>query len=243
LRDEDVRVVQNQILLELRKDWPKLFPKLNFVKMKLHDVLVEVGEPIRFAYFINSGLASSLTVMMNGKSVEVGLLGKEGFIGLPLVVGLETSATRIVVQIAGTAFRMSASSLVAVLQEYPNLEKKLNRYTQYFGTQATQVAACNRMHKVDERLARWLLMSQDRIGSKVIPLSHEFLALMLGTRRSSVTLATRSLQQGGSITHTRGEMKIVNRTRLENAACECYEALAKQDRKWNNESNKPFAKA
>jgi CRP-like cAMP-binding protein len=237
LRDDDGRAVQNLILLELRKEWPKLFPKLDFVEMKLRDVLVDVGEPIRSAYFINSGLASSLTVMMNGKSVEVGLLGKEGFIGLPLVVGLETSATRIVVQIAGTAFRMRASNLVGVLQEYPHLERKLNRYTQSLGTQATQVAACNRMHEVEERLARWLLMSQDRIGGKVIPLSHEFLAQMLGTRRSSVTIAARNLQRGGSITHTRGEMKIVNRIRLENAACECYEALTKQDQKWKGESS------
>src|SRR5438309_589742 len=116
--------------------------------------------------------------------ILLGLPRKECFVGLPLVVGLTTSATRAVTQIAGTAYRVSAPDLSKLLRTCPQLEKKLNRYSQAFALQATQVAACNRLHEVEERLARWLLMSQDRIGGDVVPLTQEFLAHMLGTRRA-----------------------------------------------------------
>src|SRR5207253_10548431 len=118
----------------------------------------------------------------------------------------------------------------------PQLEKKLNRYSQAFALQATQVAACNRLHEVEERLARWLLMSQDRIGGNQVPLTQEFLAHMLGTRRASVTVAAGILQKAGLITYQRGHVKIVDRTQLEGAACECYEIMQQQDKKWRNES-------
>ena len=131
-------------------------------------VLHEPGEPIKFGYFLNSGLASVLTVLTEGKSVEVGLTGKEGFVGLPLIVGFSTSPTRTVIQIDATGFRINAKNLVQALRQSPGLMNRLQRYVQILGMQGTQVAACNRLHEVDERLARWLLMCQDRIGSNFV---------------------------------------------------------------------------
>jgi len=210
--------------------------ELEFVEMRSHDLLNEMGEPIEYCYFMNSGMTSILTIMGDGKGVEVGLTGKEGFIGLPLVVGLKTSATRAIVQITGSAFRLSAARALQALNKCPQLSRRLNRYSQELGIQATQVAACNRLHDVEERLARWLLMSQDRVGGEIVPLTQEFLSHMLGTRRASVTVAAGILQKAGLIKYARGSVTIVNRERLEDAACECYEIITRQARNWRNEA-------
>jgi len=210
--------------------------ELEFVEMRSHDLLNEMGEPIEYCYFMNSGMTSILTIMGDGKGVEVGLTGKEGFIGLPLVVGLKTSATRAIVQITGSAFRLSAARALQALNKCPQLSRRLNRYSQELGMQATQVAACNRLHDVEERLARWLLMSQDRVGGEIVPLTQEFLSHMLGTRRASVTVAAGILQKAGLIKYARGSVTIVNRERLEDAACECYEIITRQARNWRNEA-------
>jgi len=174
--------------------------------------------------------------MADGKSVEVGLAGKEGFVGLPLVVGLSTSPTRVVAQVAGSAFRIRASDFMLALRRCPQLERQLNRFTHAMAMQATQVAACNRAHEVDERLARWLLMSQDRLGGDLIPLTQEFLAHMLGTRRASVTVAAGILQKAGLIKYTRGAVNVVNRAKLEDASCECYQSMVRQSNNWELES-------
>jgi len=234
----DGNSIHNEILLGLpRKECDAVFSDLESVEMRTHDLLNEMGEPIEYCYFVNSGLASILSVTGDGKSVEVGLTGKEGVVGLPLVVGLGTSATRVVVQVAGTAFRLSATSMVRVLRKCSQLEKRSNRYSQELGMQAMQVAACNRLHEVPERLARWLLMSQDRIGGDRVPLTQEFLAHMLGTRRASVTVGAGILQKAGLITYTRGAVTILNRRNLEDAACECYQVITRQSRNWRNESS------
>ena len=229
--------VENEILLNLPSDeQASIFPELVFVQLRTHDVLHEAGEPIKFAYFMNSGLASVLSVMVDGKSVEVGLTGKEGFVGLPLIVGLITSPTVTLIQVEGSAFRIGATSLVRVLRRCATLERKLQRYVQILAMQGTHVAACNRLHEVDERLARWLLMSQDRIGSATVPLTQEFLAHMLGTRRSSVSVAAGVLQKAGLITYTRGSVQIENRSGLMTASCECYESMLRQSATWKLES-------
>jgi CRP-like cAMP-binding protein len=229
-------LMRNEILLGLpRKERDLVFSELEAIELKTHELLNEVGEPIRYCYFPNSGMVSILSVMGDGKSVEVGVTGKEGFVGLPLVVGLHTSATRALVQIAGHAFRMRAADLEKLLPKCPQLEKMLNRYSQLLGLQATQVAACNRLHEVNQRLARWLLMSQDRIGGDSVPLTQEFLAHMLGTRRASVTVAAGILQKAGLIHYTRGAVTIVSRSKLEAAACECYEIMTQQYRNWQKE--------
>jgi CRP-like cAMP-binding protein len=212
--------------------------KLEFVELPTHSVLHEAGEPLTHAYFINSGLASVLNVMTDGKSVEVGLAGKEGFIGLPLVVGFSTSPTQVIMQVGGSAYQMIAADFKEVLSHSPVLEKSLNRYGQTLGMQATHVAACNRLHEVDERLARWLLMSQDRLGGDIVPLTQEFLAHMLGTRRASVTVAAGILQKAGFITYNRGSVKVDDRSGLEDAACECYASIRQQTEKWEKELNR-----
>jgi len=231
--------LQNLILLSLpAKERDPVFKSLEFVDLPTPSVLHEAGEPIKFAYFIESGLASVLTIMLDGKSVEVGLAGKEGFIGLPLIVGLSTSATRVIMQVGGSAQRINTKDLLKLLPTCPVLAKRLSRYSLDLGTQAAHVAACNRLHEVEERLARWLLMSQDRLGGDIVPLTQEFLAHMLGTRRASVTVAAGILQKAGLITYNRGHVTIENRGRLEDAACECYEAMKKQSMKWDQEANR-----
>jgi len=233
----DGNALHNKLLLNLpAKERASVYPELVFLPVRTHDVLNEAGEPIKYAYFVNSGLASVLNVTQEGKSVEVGLTGKEGFVGLPLLVGFQSSHSRVIVQIEGTAFRVRAATLVALLRVCPVLEKRMHRYAQVLAMQASQVAACNRLHEVDERLARWLLMSQDRIGTDVVPLTQEFLAHMLGTRRSSVTVAATLLQKAGLIKYSRGSVNIVDRQALEEAACECYGTLVKQSSKWDGES-------
>jgi CRP-like cAMP-binding protein len=168
--------------------------------------------------------------------VEVGLVGKEGFIGVPLVAGFRTAPTRAITQIEGSAFRIDSDKLIALLGECPKLERRLQQFSQILAMQVTQIAACNRLHEVDERLARWLLMSADRVGSNSVPLTQELIAQMLGTRRSSVTVAAGILQKAGLIAHTRGDVEIIDRPRLEEASCECYAIMHRQIREWRSET-------
>jgi CRP-like cAMP-binding protein len=204
--------------------------------LKVHQVLHEPGDTLKSAYFCNTGMVSILNVFPDGKSVEVGLVGKEGFVGLPLVAGFRTAPSRAISQIDGTAFRVDAGALVAFLQQCPKLEQGLQQFSQISAFQTAQIAACNRLHEVDERLARWLLMSADRVGSNQLPLTQEFLAQMLGTRRSSVTVAAGILQKAGIIAHSRGEVKIVDRKKLEDATCECYAIMQRQIEDWQRDS-------
>jgi CRP-like cAMP-binding protein len=231
--DGDGHPIHNQILLNLpRQERDLLIPKLEFVRLNTHQVLHESGDTLKSAYFCNTGLVSILSVMSDGKMVEVGLIGKEGFVGLPLVAGFRSSPTRAEVQIEGSAFRVDGESLIALLRQCPQLESQLQRFSQIMAMQVTQIAACNRLHEVDERLARWLLMSADRFGSHSLPLTQDFLGQMLGTRRSSVTVAAGILQRAGLISYTRGDVKIVNRGKLEEASCECYGAMERQIKEW-----------
>lgn len=228
--------VHNSILRILPKtEREAVFAKMKFLEFPTHYVLNKIAAPISDGYFINSGLASILNVMPDGKSVEVGLTGKEGFVGLPLLVGFSTSPTQAVTQIAGSAFQITARDLVGLLRECPVLSRCLHRYSQEFALQVTQVAACNRLHNVYQRLARWLLMSQDRVGGSSFLLTQEFLSHMLGTRRASVSVAAGVLQKRGLITYKRGKVKIENRSRLENDACDCYRILIQQMERWESD--------
>src|SRR5215467_12225115 len=170
------RVGANHILQELPpKEYEKLLPQLQPVPLVQHQVIYEVGAPIKGGYFVNRGLVSCLTVMQNGDSVEVGLLGHEGFAGLPILLNIAHSSARINVQIAGEAMRINADALHKLLPELPMLERLLSRFTYLQALQAQQIAACNRLHEVEERLARWLLMTQDRVPLKTLPLTHDLL--------------------------------------------------------------------
>ena len=235
-QDGDGKKIGNLILLALpRQECKQLLPSLEFVRLKLHQVLHEAGETIKSVYFLNSGLGSVLTVMPDGKSVEVGLIGKEGFVGLPVVFGFRTSPLRVVIQADATGYRVDVSTLQSVLSDCPELHIQLQRFAMVLAMQSTQLAACNGLHDVEERLARWLLMSHDRIGGETMPLTQEFLGQMLGTRRSSVSVAASILQKAGMITYTRGNVTIVNKPKLAEAACDCYQIIQDQKRNWQSE--------
>jgi CRP-like cAMP-binding protein len=232
----DREEVGNLILRALPPaEYKHISPSLEFVRLRLHQVLHEAGEAIRSGYFLNDGMSSVLTVQPDGESVEVGLIGKEGFVGLPVIFGFKTSALRIITQGDGTAYRVDVSILRLLLPECPVLERELQRYSMILGIQSTQLAACNRLHDVEERLARWLLMSHERIVGKTLPLTQEFLAQMLGTRRSTVSVAASILQKAGLISYTRGNVTIVNKSKLEDAACDCYEIIRQQKNRWQGE--------
>jgi CRP-like cAMP-binding protein len=234
----DGQAMRNELLIQLpEKEREFIHAQLTFTALNTHDVLHEAESEIGHVYLINSGLASVLSVMKDGKSVEVGLTGKEGFVGLPVIVGFKSSPSRVIVQVSGSAFRVSTPALLKALRRCSELHKILHRYSQVLSAQGCQVAACNRLHEVDERLARWLLMSQVRLGTNTVQLTQEFLAHMLGTRRSSVTVAASILQKAGLIQYSREHVQIVNRGGLESAACECYEMLVRQGTRWNREAN------
>lgn len=229
--------IHNELLLGLSDtECGGLFSKLEYVRLKVHHVLYEPGDALKSVYFCNSGMISILSVFPDGKSVEVGLVGKEGFIGLPLLVGFQTASTRAVAQLDATGFRVNGEVLIALLSRCPKLERRLQQYSQMSAMQVTQIAACNRLHEVHERLARWLLMCSDRISSNDLALTQEFLGQMLGTRRSSVTVAAGILQEAGIITTTRGGVKIINRQKLEDVACDCYILMERQASEWKNGS-------
>jgi CRP-like cAMP-binding protein len=179
----------------------------------------------RFAYFLNRGLASIVVGMRQGKDVEAGVVGFEGAVGVALAVGLDRSPLRVVMQIQGQGFRISAQALRAALSSTPDLQMRLNRYAVLQGMQVAQTAACNRLHEIKPRLARWLLMAQDRVDSAWLPITHDFLATMLGSDRPSVSLAIGALRHDNAIEGRRGAVQILNRKRLEAAVCECYRVI------------------
>jgi CRP-like cAMP-binding protein len=228
--------MQNRILLGLSaRESEMLSPKLEFIRLQLHQVLHEPGDTLKSAYFPNSGVVSILTVFADAKVVEVGLVGSEGFVGLPLVAGFRTANTRAIVQIEGSAFRVDAGALSEILNRSQELDRRLQQFSQMSTMEVTQLAACNRLHEVNERLSRWLLTCADRINSDSVPITQEFLSHMLGTRRSSVTVAAGMLETAGLISNARGRVTIIDRAKLEQACCDCYRMIRKQRAEWLKE--------
>jgi CRP-like cAMP-binding protein len=167
--------------------------------------------------------------MKDGKTAEAGIVGNEGFTGTPASVGLSMSPLRAVVQITGDGFRVEVGALQNTLESAPRLQWMLSRYAVVLSMQVAQTAACNRLHDIEQRLARWLLMTRDRVDSGSLPITHDFLATMLGTDRPTVSLAAGVLQRKELIEYTRGAVKIVNRKKLEESACECYGVIQQYD--------------
>jgi CRP-like cAMP-binding protein len=228
--------IKNQLLNDLRgNERSFILDRLTYMDLSIEHLLLETGDPMAYAYFPNSAMISVLTLMSDGKSVEVGVVGREGFVGLPLLGGFRTSPYRINVQSPGSVFRIGAEDLKDAMANCPQFSKALVQYSQKAALQVTQTAACNRLHEVEERLARWLLMSRDRIDSDDLPLTQEFLGQMLGTRRSSVSLAAASLQKSRLIEYVRGHVTILDRKGLEAASCECYGQLQRQLTTWDSE--------
>jgi CRP-like cAMP-binding protein len=222
--------VSNIILLSTSdSDYRSLRPHLEYVNLPNHLVLHETGGKLEFAYFPNRGLISLVVVMKDGKTAEAGIVGNEGFTGTTAAVGLSMSPLRAVVQITGDGFRVEVGALQDTLESAPHFQLILSRYAVVLGMQVAQTAACNRLHDIEQRLARWLLMTRDRVDSGSLPITHDFLATMLGTDRPTVSLAAGVLQRKELIEYTRGAVKIVNRKKLEDAACECYGVIRQYD--------------
>jgi CRP-like cAMP-binding protein len=215
--------VTNRILESIPEpEFGIIRPHLEFLPLTHHYILHEPSQQLKYVYFPNSGLISLVVAMEDGKTVEAAVVGREGASGLPSAVSLMRSPLREVVQISGEGFRVKVASLRSILNSAPVLQMILSRYAVVQGIQVAQTAACNRLHDVEQRLARWLLMAQDRVGSASLAVTHDFLATMLGTDRPSVSLAAAILQRKRNIAYTRGAVKILNRRKLENSACECY---------------------
>ncbi len=224
--------VLNKALLALPElEFQSVRPHLEFVVLSDHLTLHEPHRAIEFAYFPNDGLISLVIELRDGRTVEAGLLGNDGASGMTGVLGLERSPLREIVQIAGAGFRVRVETLRKLLSSNPELQQILGRYAAGLAMQVAQTSACNRLHKVEERLARWLLIAQDRVKSNTVRITHDFLATMLGSDRPSVTLAAGILQRNGIIKYERGSVTIVNRRKLERFACECYAVI----RQYNNE--------
>jgi CRP-like cAMP-binding protein len=215
--------IRNILLLSITdNDFRSLRPHLEYLDLPNHLILHEANDKLKFAYFPNRGMISLVVAMKDGKTAEAGIVGKEGFTGMAAAVGLNRSPLQAVVQITGDGFRAEVGALQSILQLTPSLQSLLHRYAVIRGLQVAQTAGCNRLHNIEQRLSRWLLMTQDRVDSDVLPITHDFLATMLGTNRSSVSLAAGNLQRKKIIKYTHGAVTILNRENLENSACECY---------------------
>jgi CRP-like cAMP-binding protein len=213
----------NRLLAALPADiYRRLLPQLEKITLKLRQVLYEEGDVINYVYFPNQALISLVSKMKNGTSAEVGMVGSEGMVSTAVLMGGKTMPYQAIVQGSNGAMKMTAAALKEEFDRGGPLQTLLLRYTHALHIQVAQTAACNRLHSLDERLARWLLMTQDRTQSDTLELTQEFLSTMLGVERSGVTLAAITLQGEGLIKYSRGKITVLDRPRLERASCECY---------------------
>lgn len=218
--------VANKLLASLSAaEYRRLLPHLEPIGLMFGDVLFEPGSAINYVYFPNDSLVSMLTVVDDRLALEVGMVGCEGMVGVAFSLGITTSPVRAVVQGAGTAMRMKAALFRKALNANGTLQKSVNLYIHAFMAQVAQTAACNRFHVVEARLARWLLMTRDRVDADHFELTHEFLGRMLGVRRVGVTKAANALKQQNLIEYSRGNIVILNGRGLEAASCSCYKTL------------------
>jgi CRP-like cAMP-binding protein len=225
----DQSTIRNEILSSLPvEDFEVLRPYLQSIDLPLKKTLIVPDEPIRHVYFPDHGVASMLALLEGGGSVEVGMIGREGMVGIHVFLGVDTVTQECVVQIPGAGWRMEVAAFREAAVRSRALSAALHRYTMAFLLQVSQTAACNAMHHIDERLARWLLMTHDRADSDQLPLTHEYLSVMLAVRRSGVTIAASALQKAGIIQYASGHITILNRDALELSACECYRTVKNQ---------------
>ena len=219
-------MIENSLLAAVpRKEYRRLLAGLEPVTLTFGEALYEPGETIRHVYFPGASLVSLLTLADGHLALEVGLIGREGMVGIPLVLGHNVSSVRALVQGTGTAMRMAAAHFREEFRLSLPLQQELYRYTHTLMAQISQTAACNRFHVVEARLARWLLMTHDRVKSDQFRMTHEFLGHMLGVRRVGVTKAAQALQERKLIRYSRGDITVLDRRGLEAAACECYEVV------------------
>jgi CRP-like cAMP-binding protein len=213
----------NRLLATLPKnEYKRLLPELKTVNLALGEVLYGTGDAIKYVYFPNDSIISLIAELSETSSLEVGMVGNEGMAGLAVFMGVSFSATRALVQGAGTAVRMSSAAVRQEASRLGGLHRLLHRYSHSLLTQISQSSVCNRFHLVDARLARWLLMTNDRLGMEEFPLTQEFLSTMLGVRREGVSKAAGALQVDKLIRYSRGMITILNRRGLEANSCKCY---------------------
>jgi CRP-like cAMP-binding protein len=221
--------IRNGLLLALPpEDLARLRPRLEPVELQFDRTLHATGDPVDAVLFPEGGMVSLLAMLEDGEQVEVGIAGREGLVGLPLVFGDDRSLVEARVQMAGTALRIGAAAFRTEMDQNVALRQVLLRYALAFQAQVTLTAACNARHAIEQRLARWLLTAHDRSETDEFPMTHEFISMMLGVRRPGVTIAARMLQQAGLIHYTRGQMAITDRPALEAATCECYHTTRRE---------------
>jgi CRP-like cAMP-binding protein len=226
LTDNTQLPVRNRLLADLpRKHLERLLSQMEPVPLKLGAVLYEPGARIRYCYFPTGGVVSLLTVLAPQKSAEIGMVGREGLVGMSAAVGLNVSQLKAVVQGDGSAMRITAANLQKEFASSDALHRGLFRFNHSLMGQVAQTAACNRFHKAEMRLARWLLVTRDRLRSDSFRLTHQFLSLMIGVRRVGVTTAAGSLARRKLISYSRGNIRVLNAKGLQSASCECYEAV------------------
>ncbi len=225
LRPSDTtrRTVANRILSSLSPDdYERILPDLKQVPLKFRVSLHEPGDKMPYVFFPNTGVISMLTVMEDGAAVEIATIGNEGMADLFTFLGLEESDSRLLIQVPGTAMRMESARFREHVEQIPALRALLGYYAVALFALVAQSAACNRMHSLVERCARWLLMTHDRVDAAQFPMTHDFLSEMLGVRRPSVSVASAALRDAGLITYHRGKVTVLDRAGLESASCECY---------------------
>jgi CRP-like cAMP-binding protein len=214
---------QNRLLRALpAEEYARLLLHLTPVRLDFKQVLVEPDVPIGDIYFVREGVGSMIAVEQDGEPIEVGTIGPEGFVGLPVLLSTDAMPYRVFMQVEGHGWRLAADAFRQIVDERPAVRHLLLRYAQYFTTQVSQSVACNRLHTLDERCARWLLMTHDRVEGDRFELTQEFLSYMLGVRRAGVTVAMGTLQAAKILHYARGRIEILDRARLEEASCGCY---------------------
>jgi CRP-like cAMP-binding protein len=217
------RIFRNRILATLPEaDLERFAPHLQAIRLPQGQVLHEAGSATEHVYFIEEGVGSVLTTMADGRAIEVRMVGREGMIGLAYLLGAEVLPQQIIVQVPGTAMRVGAAVCKAEFEERETLRRLVLRLISAALAMTSQNAACNRLHSVEQRCARWLLEASNRTGSDTMPMTQEFLAALLGVRRPGVTATASELRRSGLIDYRRGRLTIVDREALEAHACECY---------------------
>lgn len=215
--------IANQILAGLPRDkYAHLFSNLRRISLKTQEILCDMEENFRCAYFMNGGVASFLSFINEGDSIEVGNVGSEGMVGIPIVLSEKRTPYRIIVQAEGEALAVSSEVLKYEFEREGELRERLLRYTHALSTYMSQLGVCNHFHTVEKRLCRWLLITSDRLRSTSFDLTHESLSQVLGTGRSGITMAAIKIQRSGLIHYQRGKITILNRTGMEAATCDCY---------------------
>lgn len=218
--------MKNKLLAALPSDeYSRLIAYTELIPLELKQPLYLRNQSIEYVYFLNYGVASIVTIMMDGSSAEVATVGNEGMVGLPVFLGVDRIPGECFIQVAGYGLRMRVDAFKAHVTAGSPLHEMLQRYTQALFNQIAQSTACNRLHSIEERLCRWLLMTAERVEADTFPLTQEFISQMLGVNRSSVSLTASILQRAGLIEYVRGQITILDRSGLEATACECYQIV------------------